>query len=75
MTLLRYSLFITFLPVFAYCVYWLSFNKNHTSPVSWVFIGCLGIVLCEIVIYMVAVRTGSIKKLGIAGQEQKPADQ
>ena len=72
MKLAAYSLITVFLPTFAYAIFWLQFRPNLTSQVHWLVVLILGVVLAEILTYFLVIKTHDIKKLGIAGQEQKP---
>lgn len=72
MRVAKYTLFIFFLPTFAYTIYWTQFTADKTSnvPASVVLILGIGLFIC--LLYLVIIKSHNIKKVGLGGQLQEP---
>ena len=54
-----------------YTFYWTQWGEpDQISRLPWIAVLILGLGLCELVIYLLVVRTHSIKKLSVGGPEQ-----
>lgn len=73
MTVLKYVVYVAAMAFLSYCTYWFTFRPNQTSPVPWIAVLLLGIVLFCFTVYMVIIKSHSIHKLGVNGEPQEPA--